>query len=659
MRQLYSSLLAALLLFALTEAGAAQSEPRHILLLHSFGRNHGPWNSITWELRDELARHANGPIDFHEASLENERPGMPAEPHPLLAYLRSLFPQRDPELSIAVGAPAARFMLRHRAELFPSTPLLITGADQRAFADAPHSSNHIAIPLSIDHAKQIENILQLLPNVRHIAVIIGDSNLERFWADTLKSAFRPYERRVTFEWLSKAGLDDIVDRTAQLPPHSAVYYLGVLLDGQGAPYEVERVLGRLRRSANAPMFSFIDSNFGLGIVGGPMISVREIAQQSATVAARLLQGEELATIATTPIGESTPRYDGRELDRWQISENRLPAESEIFFREPSAWDHYRVQIVAIISALLLQTALISWLIYEHRRRHLAEVQSRRLITELTYMNRLATAGELSASIAHEVNQPLTRVMANASAAIRWLAAKPPDIGKIRELLQQIVNASDRAARVIASTRAMFAKADGARARVDMKQLINSVLTLVRHDLQEHGVELDLHFGEQPLVVHGDRGQLQQLVLNLVMNAIEAMASRQVRVLKVRCEHDERGRIIVSIADTGSGIDADHLDRVFEPLFTTKRRGMGMGLSICRSIIENHDGRIWTSPAPGGGSIFWFELPAHPPAPGGGRDSRRSSSRSREAGDAPKKAAAQETAPAEAGRAGQTVVTENR
>ena len=192
-------------------------------------------------------------------------------------------------------------------------------------------------------------------------------------------------------------------------------------------HEGDAGLTRLHAVANAPIFSYDDSFFGRELVGGPLLSVLEGGRQTAAVATRILGGEKAGDIKSPPIQFATPKFDWREMQRWGISESRLPPGSEIWFRDPTAWEKYRLQILAIFAALLLQAALICWLIYEHRRRHLAEVLARNSMSELTHMNRVATAGELSASIAHEVNQPLTGIVTRASAARRWLAAERPDI----------------------------------------------------------------------------------------------------------------------------------------------------------------------------------------------------------------------------------------
>ena len=177
------------------------------------------------------------------------------------------------------------------------------------------------------------------------------------------------------------------------------------------------------------------------------------------------------------------------MQRWGISEKYLPPGSEIYFREPSLWNQYREQSLAILAVLLAQSGLIGWLIFEHRRRHLAEIQSRNAMTELTYINRMAAAGQLSASIAHEVNQPLTGIATRASAALRWLRAETPNLERAGAALEQIVTASHRASDIVKGVRAMFRKDTSERLSVDINRLVLTVLAIVRIDLQKNDVEL--------------------------------------------------------------------------------------------------------------------------------------------------------------------------
>ena len=275
------------------------------------------------------------------------------------------------------------------------------------------------------------------------------------------------------------------------------------------------------------------------------------------------------------------------------------------------WEHYSTRIILTACVVFLsQTASIGWLIYEHHRRHLAEDQARNAMAELTQLNRLATAGELSAAIAHEVKQPLTGILTMANAAIRWLSRENPDIGRARDALDQVVVAGHRANDVITNVSAMFRKDTQEKTPADLNKLLRTVLGLVYFDLRKHSIETQVNLSEQLPPVFGNEVQLQQVILNLMMNAVEAMVSAaEPRVLVIKSESGHN-TVLVSISDTGSGIGVANLSRIFKPMFTTKARGMGMGLSICKSIIESHHGQIWVSAGAPRGSVFHFELPLY-------------------------------------------------
>jgi C4-dicarboxylate-specific signal transduction histidine kinase len=231
-------------------------------------------------------------------------------------------------------------------------------------------------------------------------------------------------------------------------------------------------------------------------------------------------------------------------------------------------------------------------------------------SELTQMNRMATAGELSAAIVHEIRQPITGMVTMANAALRWLSKGEPDIGRARDAMNKVVAAGHQASDVITNVRGLFGKdTQDEKTPTDLNTLIQSVLGLVSLDLRKHSIGSVVSLSEQLPPVVGNEVQLQQVILNLVMNAIESMSSAEPRVLSIKSEITAHNGVRGSIADTGSGISLTNLNRVFKPMFTTKARGMGMGLSICRSIIESHNGRIWVTAGAPRGSIFQFELRA--------------------------------------------------
>jgi signal transduction histidine kinase len=224
--------------------------------------------------------------------------------------------------------------------------------------------------------------------------------------------------------------------------------------------------------------------------------------------------------------------------------------------------------------------------------------------------RLMTGDAVSASIAHEIKQPLVGIITNADAGVRWLDRTTPDLDKAKASLKQIMHDGHRAGAIIEGIRAIFKKDAGNRTSLDINELIGESLAVVRDELEKHHVSVQAELHEQLPRVKGDRVQVQQVLLNLITNAIDSMAAKDgSRVLWVNSKvHDSDG-IMVSVEDTGMGVEPKDIDRIFNPLFTTKSHGMGMGLSICRSIIEAHSGRLWVKPNKPEGAVFQFILPA--------------------------------------------------
>jgi signal transduction histidine kinase len=251
-----------------------------------------------------------------------------------------------------------------------------------------------------------------------------------------------------------------------------------------------------------------------------------------------------------------------------------------------------------------------------REREAADAARRATMqTELARVARVTTMGEMAASIAHEINQPLAAIANNASASLRWLGQNPPNVKRARSVLERVVGDAERASEVISSIRGMLAKGGQERVQLDVNELIREVMTLVRADLRHHGITVRAELAEDLPRLSGVRIQLQQVLLNLIANAVESMASveQRARALTVRSQRAGDCDIVVTVEDSGSGIDQADLERVFEPFFSTKPEGMGMGLSICRSIIEAHGGRIAVAPARDGGSVFQVRLPCDEPS----------------------------------------------
>jgi C4-dicarboxylate-specific signal transduction histidine kinase len=242
-------------------------------------------------------------------------------------------------------------------------------------------------------------------------------------------------------------------------------------------------------------------------------------------------------------------------------------------------------------------------------RKRAADELRGLQMELAHANRLATMGQLAASIAHEVNQPIGATRNNAHAALRFLAADPPDLTEIREALECVVNETYRAGEIIGRIRDQIKKAPARKEEVDVNSAIDEVVALVRGELLKNRVSVQTRLAEGLPRINVDRVQLQQVMMNLILNAIEAMigADDAVRELVISTEASSSEHVLVAVADSGPGVVSDDRERIFESFYTTKAGGVGIGLSICRSIIEAHGGRLWVDANHPRGAVFRFTL----------------------------------------------------
>jgi PAS domain S-box-containing protein len=231
--------------------------------------------------------------------------------------------------------------------------------------------------------------------------------------------------------------------------------------------------------------------------------------------------------------------------------------------------------------------------------------------ELAHANRLATMGQLTASIAHEVNQPIAATVTDAQAALRWLRRRPPDLEEVRQTLDRIVENGSRASKVIDHIRALIKKAPPRKDRLEINGAVREVLELTRGEAAKNGVSVQTHLADGLPLIEGVRVQLQQVVLNLIMNAVEAMSgvSDGMRELMITTGKVETNGVVVTVRDSGPGLAPVSVELIFDAFYTTKPAGLGMGLSICRSIIEAHGGRLWLTANQPRGAIFQFTVPA--------------------------------------------------
>ncbi|WP_334406535.1 hypothetical protein [Bradyrhizobium sp. AZCC 2289] len=262
------------------------------MILHSVGREFRPWNEYAKQIRAELDRQSPWPLDVREHSVESARSGDSNPELPFVQYLGALYAERVPDLIVAVGAPAAAFVRRHRQQLFPKAPALFTANDQRRLQYSDIAQNDALVAVRHDFRFLFERFLRVSPSTKIVAVVNGNSPNELFWRNEIQKELRPLEGRVDIRWYDNLSFQDILKQTANLPPHSAIFWNTMVVDAAGVPYEGDRALTTLYATANAPIFTHDDSFFGKEILGGPMLSARALSKEAGSAAIRLLGGEK-------------------------------------------------------------------------------------------------------------------------------------------------------------------------------------------------------------------------------------------------------------------------------------------------------------------------------------------------------------------------------
>ena len=714
------------------EAGSA----KRVLVVHSFGSSAPPFTTHSTAFETTLTQELGKRVDLDEVSLDMARYSQPDMEEPFVEFLLKRQAKWHPDLVVPIGSPAGRFVAKFRHRLFPQTPVIYTGMDRRTLPpDAFENATFVGEDFNL--AGLIEDILQVAPYTNNIVVILGATPLERYWATVFRGAFEPFMNRVKFTWVNDLSFDQMLELVAKLPPRSFVL-LGLLLrDASGVTHNEDDALQRLHAVANAPINGLYQNQLGLGIVGGRLYQGELQGIESARVAIRILRGEPMSNFPPKIIGTLGPRYDWRELRRWNISEGRLPPGSVIEFRQPTVWERYKWYILAALVIIGAQSGMIVALFLQRRarrriqtelresqqmmelasragevglwsrdladgdvwvnepmrslfgfgahdlvrfedmlrrvhpndrermlleaenaqangllfqgefrvlppngaerwvlakgrtvvqsdnpderrmgavlditERRRAESELRRNREALAHVARVATVGELTTSVAHELNQPLSAILSNAEAAEMFLMAEPPALDEVREILADIRKDDQRASEVIRRMRSLLRKQELAPKSIEINDAVEEVLRLLSSDASHRNVALKFERTAGLPYAWCDPVHLQQVLLNLVLNGMEAMAGlpEEERQIVVRTGLGDNGTVKVAVVDSGPGIPFDSLPKLFEPFFTTKKDGMGMGLSIARTIVEAHFGKIWAENNSGAGTTFYFTMP---------------------------------------------------
>ncbi len=600
-------------LLAWTGTATAADDDRHrqVLLLYAESRLLPAIVSADATFRSTLSSSLGAPVDFRTEFLD-----LPATPNAsyerrLRDLLRLKYEGVHFDLVVVLAVRALRIALDYRGELAPGAPVVFMAVDAIDLPELPPDVTGVL--LNLDWMDTLGAALRLQPETRHVVVVGGTSAIDQRFLASARAAFAGVPAPLEVTYLTGPPLEAVAAQLAALPAGTIVIQSSFTRDGADRNLTTPVALEQLAKVSRVPVYGLGDTQMGHGIVGGRLVDFDLQGERAGELGLRLLRGEKLGPADIVTRNTNTYTFDARQLKRWGLDERRLPPGSVIRFREPSAWERYRWPIGGGVALVLVQASLIAGLMIQRGRRKHAEAEAAVHRGQLAHAQRVTAVGELTATLAHEINQPLGAIVSNAEAARRLADLAEPKRTDLLEALGDIIDDGQRASEVIRRLRAMLRTGAAEQKPCDVNALIVDVMKFMAEDLARAGVSTDLRLREALAPVRGDAIQLQQVILNLALNAEDAMANGagEPRRLTVTTAEGKPGTVEIYVRDTGGGVKEGDLEDIFKPFVTTKTSGLGMGLSISRSIVEAHGGTIRAERNPDRGLTVCVELPCGP------------------------------------------------
>jgi signal transduction histidine kinase len=587
---------------------AAEPETR-VLILNATDPYLPAYQVIDAAMRETLAKDTTRHFAYFSETLDGQRFDWKRYEAEFLALLVQKYKGLRIDVVVAITQPALDFVKDHGEELWPDARIVFHSISARALENPGLPARATGVVTSEHVGGTLELAWRLQPRAHRILVIAGLAELDQRLANEAREELAGRAKSAEVEFLLGLPQPELTERIKREAADSIVLYLSEFRDRDGRPYTPRELLRAISAVSPAPIYGVYETYVGGGTAAGAVESYKD---RGRIVAEQVLQAVTGASSAPAVVAvPARCMADAGALHRWSLDEGRLPEGCDIRFAARPFWREYPWETFGALAVVLIQGALIAVLLVERRRRHAAELEVRRRLLEVVHLNRTATAGVLSASVAHELTQPLGAIQSYAEAAEVYLKADPSNVARVETILAAIRRDDERAVDIIRRLRGLFRK----RAEIelqdfDLNDAIRATLDILVPEATKRGVELSVNQSQVALPVRADQVQLQQVILNLALNGMDAMqnCTSNKRKMAIKSAFVGESRVEVVVSDSGTGIAGDKLKDIFEPFYTTKPQGTGLGLSISRSIVEAYSGRIWAENRPGGGATFRFTLP---------------------------------------------------
>ncbi len=515
-----------------------------------------------------------------------------AEDNRFIEMLERKYSNRSVDAVLAIGPAALRLVLAHRERFAPGRPVVAAAVTDSLYETPLPDDVHVVLSV-FDLEGTVSLARRVQPDARRLVVFTGSAPFDDNWQAFARDALAN-ESGLDIDFVSGLTLAEFEEAAARLDADTILLILTIFEDASGARFIPANAANEIAARSAAPTWAvyqtFLDNGDG-GVVGGLVQPFEEIGRKLGDLAGEVLSGT--VTGSTVVPVTRLPVVDWDEFRRYGLDLSLLPDNAVLIDYDPTIWERYRLVIFAVLAVVLAQTATIAALVVQGRRWQASQREVTEQQLELARLSRVSQLGALSGAITHELNQPLTAILADAEAGARLIRRSPPDIEAVAEILGDIASEDRRAAKIISDLRNLMSRRAVEPTPVDLNDVATSVARLTNSEAVMRDVRVTVRTAPRPLVVLGDSEQFRQIVLNLMLNSMDAMNAQtpESRTLTIETARLADGRYAIMVQDNGPGLAREVADDPFQPFVTTKAGGLGMGLAICRTIAEAHHGTL--------------------------------------------------------------------
>ncbi|WP_457663307.1 sensor histidine kinase [Sinorhizobium medicae] len=567
------------------------TEPRRVLLIYESESTLVAAMQLASGFQEYMEANDPGHVEYYTEYLDTLRFSSPEHSLRLAGFLEAKYRQLNLDVVVAAGPGALRFVLETR-ERFANDVPVVFGAVTESSVTGNLPPDVKGVVSRFDVGKTVQLASRLQSRARKVVVMYGSAPFDRKWGDTATAVLGERYAGLDVEYVSGLSLDGFRKTAAELPSDAALVILTVFEDAEGMKFVPRDAARAIAAASGAPVYGVYSSYLGFRVLGGYVGTFPSIGAQMAALSLDVMRGD-LSAPRTTPAQE-TALVDWREVQRLGIDDVLIPEDAEILSYAPSVWERYRLPISAALLVIAAQMLTIAALVYQNRRGRRLEATLASERVELAHLSRRSQLGELSGAFAHELTQPLTSILANAEAGQRLATETAPDMNEIRAIFDDIVADDRRASSVISQLRSMMLKGEASQEILDLNDAVRQTVALAHAEMLARRTEVEVKNELASVRVKANLVQLQQVILNLLVNAADAMADipPKQRKVEIAVDRSNNGYCELSVADMGPGIPAGMQGEVFKPFVSSKKGGLGLGLAICRSIVEAQGGKLF-------------------------------------------------------------------